>query len=70
GHTDSDGSNALNQTLSENRAAAVRNYLVEKGINADRLKSTGFGETKPIASNRTAKGKAENRRVEVSLIKQ
>jgi outer membrane protein OmpA-like peptidoglycan-associated protein len=70
GHTDSDGSNALNQTLSENRAAAVRNYLVEKGIGTDRLKSTGFGETKPIASNRTATGKAENRRVEVSLIKE
>ncbi|NRT14224.1 outer membrane protein OmpA-like peptidoglycan-associated protein [Flavobacterium sp. 28A] len=69
GHTDSDGSNALNQTLSENRASAVRNYLVEKGINTDRLKSTGFGETKPISSNKTAKGKAENRRVEVSLIK-
>ncbi|NRS88597.1 outer membrane protein OmpA-like peptidoglycan-associated protein [Flavobacterium sp. 7E] len=70
GHTDSDGSNALNQTLSENRASAVRNYLVEKGINTDRLKSTGFGETKPISSNKTAKGKAENRRVEVSLIKE
>jgi len=70
GHTDSDGSNALNQTLSENRAAAVRNYLVEKGINTDRLRSTGFGETKPIASNKTSKGKAENRRVEVSLIKE
>jgi outer membrane protein OmpA-like peptidoglycan-associated protein len=69
GHTDSDGSNLLNQTLSENRAAAVRNYLIEKGINTDRLKSTGFGETKPISSNNTAKGKAENRRVEVSLIK-
>ncbi|MBC5837327.1 OmpA family protein [Flavobacterium muglaense] len=70
GHTDSDGSNELNQSLSENRASAVRNYLVEKGINADRLKSTGYGETKPIASNKTAKGKAENRRVEVSLIKE
>ncbi|AWG21050.1 cell envelope biogenesis protein OmpA [Flavobacterium faecale] len=70
GHTDSDGSNALNQTLSENRAAAVRSYLVENGINTDRLKSVGYGETKPISSNKTAKGKAENRRVEVSLIKQ
>ncbi|OCB77333.1 OmpA family protein [Flavobacterium crassostreae] len=70
GHTDSDGSNVLNQALSENRAAAVRNFLVEKGINTDRLKSTGYGETKPIASNKTAKGKAENRRVEVSLIKE
>ena len=70
GHTDSDGSNALNQTLSENRAAAVKNYLVENGIAADRLTSTGFGETKPIATNKTAKGKAQNRRVEVKLIKE
>jgi outer membrane protein OmpA-like peptidoglycan-associated protein len=70
GHTDSDGSNVLNQTLSENRAAAVKNYLIEKGIATDRLRSTGFGETKPIASNKNAKGKAENRRVEISLIKE
>jgi outer membrane protein OmpA-like peptidoglycan-associated protein len=70
GHTDSDGSNAMNQTLSENRAAAVKNYLIENGIGADRLRSTGFGETKPIATNKTAKGKAMNRRVEISLIKE
>ncbi|SHF96415.1 Thrombospondin type 3 repeat-containing protein [Flavobacterium segetis] len=70
GHTDSDGSNELNQTLSENRAAAVKNYLIEKGIATDRLRSTGFGETKPIASNKNAKGKAENRRVEITLIKE
>ena len=70
GHTDSDGSNELNQTLSENRAAAVKNYLIENGITTDRLRSTGFGETKPIDSNKTAKGKANNRRVEVSLIKE
>ncbi|RDI11859.1 OmpA family protein [Flavobacterium sp. AG291] len=70
GHTDSDGSNALNQTLSENRAAAVKTWLVEHGIAADRLRSVGFGETKPIASNKTAKGKAQNRRVEVKLIKE
>lgn len=70
GHCDSDGSNELNQTLSENRAHAVVNYLTENGIAADRLKHTGFGETKPIASNKTAKGKAENRRVEISLIKE
>ncbi|RDI56968.1 OmpA family protein [Flavobacterium glaciei] len=70
GHTDSDGSNELNQTLSENRSAAVKNYLIENGIATDRLRSTGFGETKPIATNKTAKGKAENRRVEISLIKE
>ena len=70
GHCDSDGSNELNQTLSENRAAAVKNYLIENGIATDRLRSTGFGETKPIATNKTAKGKAMNRRVEISLIKE
>ncbi|QYJ68860.1 OmpA family protein [Flavobacterium litorale] len=69
GHTDSDGSNELNQTLSENRAAAVVNFLVENGIRRDRLMSTGFGETMPIASNKTKAGKAQNRRVEVKLIK-
>jgi outer membrane protein OmpA-like peptidoglycan-associated protein len=70
GHTDSDGSNALNQTLSENRAAAVKNYLIENGIDASRLESAGYGETKPIDTNKTAKGKANNRRVEVKLIKE
>ena len=70
GHTDSDGSNALNQTLSENRAAAVKNYLIENGIAADRLESAGYGETKPIDTNKTSKGKAHNRRVEVKLIKE
>ncbi len=69
GHTDSDGSNALNQTLSENRAAAVKNFLIENGVDTSRLRSTGFGETKPIDTNKTAKGKANNRRVEVKLIK-
>ncbi|AWH84264.1 cell envelope biogenesis protein OmpA [Flavobacterium album] len=70
GHTDSDGSNALNQTLSENRAAAVKNFLIQGGVAADRLMSTGFGETKPIATNKTAAGKAQNRRVEIKLIKE
>jgi len=69
GHTDSDGSNALNQTLSENRAGAVKTFLVENGIATERLTSIGFGETKPVATNKTAKGKAQNRRVEVKLIK-
>ena len=69
GHTDSDGKDAMNQKLSEDRAGAVKNYLIENGIAADRLTSSGFGETKPIDSNKTAKGKANNRRVEVLLVK-
>lgn len=70
GHTDSDGKDAMNQTLSENRAAAVKNYLIENGIDASRLNSVGYGETRPIDTNKTAKGKANNRRVEVKLIKE
>jgi outer membrane protein OmpA-like peptidoglycan-associated protein len=70
GHTDSDGTNAMNQTLSQNRAHAVQNYLIENGIAADRLSHEGYGETKPIDTNKTAKGKAHNRRVEISLIKE
>ncbi|MEK8178887.1 OmpA family protein [Flavobacterium buctense] len=69
GHTDSDGKDAANQTLSENRAAAVKNYLVENGIAASRLSSAGFGESKPIDTNKTKAGKANNRRVEVKLVK-
>jgi outer membrane protein OmpA-like peptidoglycan-associated protein len=69
GHTDSDGAAAMNQTLSENRATAVKNYLIENGVDASRLESAGYGETKPIDTNKTAKGKANNRRVEVKLIK-
>lgn len=69
GHTDSDGAEAMNQKLSEDRAAAVKNYLVENGIDASRLTSKGFGESMPIDSNKTAKGKANNRRVEVKLVK-
>ena len=69
GHTDSDGKDTLNQKLSEDRAAAVKNYLIENGVDASRLTSVGYGETKPIASNKTKVGKAQNRRVEVKLIK-
>jgi len=65
GHTDSDGSDKLNQKLSEDRANAVRNALIEKGINPDNLTAVGFGESKPIASNKTKEGKAQNRRTEV-----
>lgn len=69
GHTDSDGKDAANQKLSEDRAAAVKNYLTENGIAASRLTSAGFGESKPIDTNKTKAGKANNRRVEVKLVK-
>jgi OmpA-OmpF porin, OOP family len=69
GHTDSTGSEALNQKLSEERAAAVKNFLIENGIDASRLSSKGFGESMPVDSNKTSKGKANNRRVEVKLVK-
>lgn len=62
GHTDSDGDDAKNQTLSEQRAMAVARWLVAKGNDCKRLLPVGFGETKPIADNATAEGKAQNRR--------
>jgi outer membrane protein OmpA-like peptidoglycan-associated protein len=65
GHTDSDGSNVLNQKLSEDRANAVRNFLIEKGVKPENITAVGFGETKPVASNKTKAGKAKNRRTEV-----
>jgi outer membrane protein OmpA-like peptidoglycan-associated protein/opacity protein-like surface antigen len=64
GHTDSQGSTEYNQALSEKRAAAVRDYLVSKGVPADKVTSVGFGKTRPIASNDTPEGRAQNRRVE------
>lgn len=67
GHTDSQGDDAKNQTLSENRAASVKAYLVSKGVDEGRLSSTGYGETKPVADNKTAAGRAKNRRVEMTL---
>jgi len=65
GHTDSMGDAAMNQTLSESRAAAVKAYLVKQGIAADRITASGMGENKAIADNDTAEGRAQNRRVEV-----
>ena len=69
GHTDNVGKAATNQKLSEQRAAAVKAYLVANGIAADRLTSSGYGQSKPIDSNDTKAGKANNRRVEVKLVK-
>lgn len=64
GHTDSDGDEVSNQTLSEKRAKAVADQLISMGINASRLQSKGWGESKPLSDNSTAEGKANNRRVE------
>jgi outer membrane protein OmpA-like peptidoglycan-associated protein len=66
GHTDNTGKPDKNQTLSENRAASVKAYLVSKGIAESRLTSTGYGQDKPIADNKTVAGRAQNRRVEMA----
>ncbi len=69
GHTDSQGSEGLNQKLSEGRAGAVVDYLTSNGIDASRLSSAGYGESKPISTNDTAAGRRANRRVEINLVK-
>lgn len=67
GHTDNVGKPEKNQVLSENRAAAVKKYLAGKGIEESRLTSAGHGQDQPIADNKSAKGRAQNRRVELKL---
>ena len=68
GHTDSSGSNALNQSLSERRAQSVSTYLIAAGVITDRIERVGFAETQPVASNATKAGKELNRRVEITLL--
>ena len=68
GHTDSVGSEAYNQRLSQARAQAVVEYLVKHGISRDRLVAKGFGESKPVAPNTTPEGRAKNRRVEFKIL--
>jgi len=68
GHTDSDGGEASNQKLSERRADSVRSHLIKLGINAVRMEAVGFGELRPMASNRSSSGKAINRRVEFHIV--
>ena len=68
GHTDSRGSDALNNRLSNERAASVRNALVAGGVEAARITSSGFGKTQPVADNATAEGRQQNRRVEVIVL--
>ncbi len=68
GHTDSTGSFEMNQTLSENRANAVANYLSAQGVARTRMHTQGYGPRQPIASNDTASGRAANRRVEIMIL--
>jgi len=68
GHTDSTGSAALNKKLSEKRAASVKAYLVKKGVAADRISTKGEGFSRPVASNKTKAGRAQNRRVEITSV--
>jgi outer membrane protein OmpA-like peptidoglycan-associated protein len=68
GHTDNVGNSEKNLELSKGRAAAVKAYLVAKGVAADRMTSDGFGDTQPVADNTTTEGKAKNRRVEFKVV--
>lgn len=68
GHTDSSGSDAVNNPLSEKRAQSVYNFLQSKGVSGTRMTSQGMGSTQPIADNTTSAGKAQNRRVEIFIL--
>ena len=70
GHTDSMGSDAWNQKLSEARAVEVKRYLVSRGIDARRIVAVGYGETQPVADNNTAEGRRENRRTVVTVLQE
>jgi outer membrane protein OmpA-like peptidoglycan-associated protein len=68
GHTDSTGSHAYNMTLSEQRAQSVKSYLAGRGVPAQRMQTVGAGPDHPVASNATPEGRAENRRVEITIV--
>jgi len=67
GFTDSIGTEAYNLKLSDRRWMSVRDYVVKKGVDSSRVSGQGFGETKPIADNKTAQGRSKNRRVEIKV---
>jgi outer membrane protein OmpA-like peptidoglycan-associated protein len=68
GHTDSTGSDAYNQALSERRAQSVADYLSMRGVARARMGIRGYGETQPIAPNETEEGRSQNRRVEIKVV--
>lgn len=68
GHTDNVGDDAYNQKLSEERANAVKKYLITKGISENRVKTVGYGPTQPVASNDTEEGRQKNRRISISIL--
>ncbi|MBB2149328.1 OmpA family protein [Pedobacter gandavensis] len=69
GHSDKTGTATYNKWLSEKRAASVKNFLVSQGIPANKIKTAGLGDTKPVADNKTPEGRLKNRRVEINLLK-
>jgi outer membrane protein OmpA-like peptidoglycan-associated protein len=68
GHTDSTGSDAYNQTLSQNRAQSVASFLTQRGVQSARIATQGFGESQPVADNNTEAGRQANRRVEIRIV--
>jgi OOP family OmpA-OmpF porin len=68
GHTDSIGTDTYNQRLSVRRSEAVKSYLVSKGVEKNRVYTEGKGEKQPVADNKTAEGRAKNRRVEIEVV--
>ena len=68
GHTDSIGTDSYNQRLSIRRSEAVKSYLVSKGVEKNRVYTEGKGEKQPVADNKTAEGRAKNRRVEIEVV--
>jgi outer membrane protein OmpA-like peptidoglycan-associated protein len=67
GHTDSQGSDRINQPLSLNRAGAVRDYLVAHGVESDKISAVGMGSSRPLVNNKNAENRANNRRVEIII---